>query len=460
MLELKALLSKDELPAHSDPHMVYALVGILPIAKRRQLPVNLNFVIDAAVMDSDSDGSLNFPAVLSDLIASVDADSNFSVTIIKDAAKVYLSSGNVGENGHRINTSFTSAILALRDGKSLSALNPQALLEGLSLALDQGGKSATSNRINRLVVLLKRSVRCSSDSEALPLVEFAKKIRKEKGASLAPFGIVAYGVGPLINENLLADLSDLSAGRYRYLSDISALGSRLKADVDYLSKARACDLTVELTAYKGVQVYRAHTVGDGVRLLYDRKLRAHASLEESDGPLKLQLSLGEVESKAVCALLLELLAPSRPPGKVRLGLCRAEGYIPYLGGCDESVDLVVNYKEQPKKKDLVLPLKKAVAQTAALRAFQQAEVLLFGGDSERGLSLLQSSAEIMQHAGEQEVAEKVKRVISTIRSAGREEWRKATANENVTTSLDLKSLRDVLFFARSEMINSGLREIP
>lgn len=461
MLELKAILSKNEIPANSDAHLVYALVGILPVAKRRALPVNLTFLIDAAFLSGDEAAAVNFAAILNEVVAGVDAESTFSVVVLKDTSKVYLSAGSVAEIGHRINTSFAAALGILRDTRVTAAITPPQFQEGLTLALEETRKNATPNRINRIVVITKRSIRCASDSEAAPLIDFAKKIRTDKAQTFAPVGIHAYAVGPMVNENLLIDLADLSGGRYRYISESGGFKARFELDTQHLSKARATDLTTELTLYKGVELSRAHTVGDGVHLLYDRKISERGNTINLDAPRKYPFHLGEIESKAVSAVLFEILAPSRPPGKVRLGLFKADAYIPYMGGVSETVDIVVSYKEQTQNRELALPLKKGIAQCASLRAFQQAEILLFAGDSERGLKLLQSSFQILQQVGEHEVAERVKGLISTITYAGKEEWyRVATTEVSKTPALDLKSLRNIMFSVRSEIVNSGLREIP
>ena len=465
MLELKTLLSRTEIPAHADEFLVYALISVLPLVKKRLLPVNLHFLVDAAFFSSDEGAAVNFAAVLQDIVANIDAESSFSVTVLKDTPKVYLPSGTVAENGHRVATSLAAALAILQEAKVSAGLSPQLLLQSLSVAAEEAVKNATPNRVNRIVYVAKRGVRIQSDSEAEVLLQFARKIRREKSQALTTLGLSIYAIGSSVNENLLIDMVDLSAGRYRYVNDAGMFHSVLAEDVQKLSRARVTDLTAELTLYKGVDLRRVHALGAELYSLYDQKsargefapvMKGGRTLE---GPRTFTFYLGDAEAKATCALLIELLAPPRGPGKVRLGFFKADAYVPFWGGASESSDIIVSYKDEPQEEEVPLPLKKSIAHCAALRAFQQAEVLLLSGDAEKGRKLLESSQSILQQAGEMQAVEKVRNLLVQMAAMGGEEWRRVMSSEaeSERKAVQAKKLRAFMYVARSELLNLGLR---
>lgn len=444
MLELKTLLSRTDIEAHAPPFLVYGLLSILPVTKKQFLPLNLSILLDADLLAPHQDSQLNFAALLSNLVAGLDAQSSFSLTVMKSRARTYLPAGSVAENASVIASAVKASHSTLGALGRESTLSAAALSEGLNLALKEGEAFATPNRINRIVLLCRRPVAFSNDNEAQPLLDFASGIRRNKTSTFAAFGIDTYAVGPQVNENLMIDLADHSGGNYRFVPQAAALQQLIKMDALRLARSCVVDATAEFRLSLGLELRRATLVGTGVAAL--------PFVSQSDGQLtQISLKLGELEPQLMSALLVELLVPTRAPGKVRLAQVNVDSYVPFQGGINELAQFVVNYvpaavNAQPSS-DTPVAVQRAIAHCAANRMFAQAQYCLQRADGDRGLNLLKSCYRIVRDLGERELVDSLRTLLNTIEpgsvSAGEQITNITREDMRAPRALDPKLLNEL-----------------
>lgn len=457
MLELKTHISRSEIEADRDPFLVYALTSIVPAAKKQSLPLNLALLIDADFLSPDRDYQLNFVAMLTDLVAGLDGESTFSITVVKASPKVYLSSGSIAENGPVISGSLRASLMSIHGSARDNRLSVGMLLESLKMALAESEQAATPNRINRIVYFSKRAIALKSDSEAAALLDFAKSLRNRRSSNQAQFGIDVYAVGQEVNQNLLIDLVEASAGRYTYLSGLNRLPQLLKVDCFRLSRSVVMDLFLEVKLFKGVKLNRAYLVGPWISRLAE-PMPKHENLDE---PRTETLLVGDLEPNQVGSVLLELMAPARPQGKVRLCTINCQAYQPFLGGTNDTSQVVVNYVRDARVVETPLPLARSVALCSAVRLYVRAEECFLKGDSERGISLLKSCYGILKEAQERHCRDSLRLLLDTIEPGTVSNFEQtqliSSPSQSGIKAFDLAEIKPLLFALRSDMRLMGLR---
>jgi Ca-activated chloride channel family protein len=129
--------------------------------------------------------------------------------------------------------------------------------------------------------------------------------------------IVALGVGEEYNEDLLADLCNITLGRPYDLRDMTDLPQLFESEVGSAANQVVADVQMTLRTVRDVKLVSA--------------MRAYPSLSDIDATAD-PLALGNVEAGDHTVFILELDIPERPPVRARIAqvgityLVPAQGY--------------------------------------------------------------------------------------------------------------------------------------
>ncbi|MCB0338155.1 MAG: hypothetical protein KDD53_01060 [Bdellovibrionales bacterium] len=443
MIELRNLLDKREISTKSRDTAVYSLVSLLPLSNAEStLPLNISLICDSAVFASterDSSPSQKLYSLLHEFLNGMPKRSRFSLVLVGDSAGVLLASKPTSEHLEKlasIGSGFESSRVINCGSDELSR---EILLEALQLGQEQVQQSATAHQMNRLIFLSKRPVKFENDEQAEELLSFAYSLRNETPGNMAFSGLITYGVGGLVNSNLLIDLSQESSSWCRSVSDTDQFLALAKMDLLRLSRLSIMNVQAGIMLSQGVELRRAYMVGRGIfEFLLDEEL----AKEETNRPRELSLMLGDIESNVVSGVLLELIAPRRSAGKVRLAQVTVSAYVPGVGTDTESVDVVVNYKAEPGIQTNPPPVNRMMSQCAGLRIVEQGEYAFLKGDRARTKVLLENARKIFSSVGERKISQLLVELVEKI------------DNENVDAE---QFLKESFFNLRSSIRDLGLQ---
>lgn len=258
---------------------------------------------------------------------------------------------------------------------------------GLALGLAEIRRGAAPSRISRMLLL--------TDGFTLDEVECR---RQAAAAGAAGITISTMGLGGEFNEELLIPLADQRGGNAYLISDPSELPAAFATELSAVQAVACRNLELKLRPVQGAELRRAFRVKPVIS-----ELGPLVNLEGS-----YSLPLGDLERDALPALLLEIMAPSRPAGAYRLAQL-VLAYSPVgLGGetSGEKVrqDIIVHYTPgletappNPRVMNLVETVSTFKLQTRALQDME-------AGDIAGATRKLQAAATRLLDMGEGELA--------------------------------------------------------
>jgi Ca-activated chloride channel family protein len=259
--------------------------------------------------------------------------------------------------------------------------------QGMVKALDEIRRGAAPTHVSRMLIL----------TDGFTLDE-AECRHQAEAAGAAGVSISTMGLGGEFNEELFISLADQGGGNAYFVSDLSELSSTLAQEFSAAQMVTCRNLELKLRLVQGAELRRAFRVKPVISDL--------GQLTNLGGSYS--LSLGDLERDAPPALLLEIIAPSRPAGVYRLSqLVLAYDPVGLQGGAlGEKVrqDVVVQYAAgpQPAPPDpRVMNLVETVsAFKLGTRALKEAEA----GDIAGATRKLQAAATRLLDMGEDELA--------------------------------------------------------
>lgn len=437
MLELDLQLSRNQIPANADAQLVYALVTLFPSFESQAIPLNLNFVVDVDCLTQQSDG-FNLLVFLSEFVSSLPQGSGFSLSLINDKAQVVLASASAQENlaliSNQLATNLQNACAQAYSDK----ISLETLQDAIKIAQVES-RRFDSKALSRLVLISKRQI----DDQNLELRQQLLKslALQAKKSQVSPIDIYCTGVS--CNTDLLVDLTEKTNARFRFVADMSRFLQTFLVSTLALTRSCVSSATLAVKPVKDVEVRRCYAIGASLNEI-DLSLDCNADTVtiNLNSITNFQAFLGNIRPKEAYTLLLELQVPTRPAGRVCLGLLDAEAF--YDGQKHQAQSkIIIQYGKEDPLLMQHLAVTRAVDICSALRIFEQGQaIILKGEDKTRGLKILANAASIMDRSGEFDFAAALRGILANLNPE----------------SFELKSeMIEKLFKLRSDLRSFGLK---
>ncbi len=420
-LTLQATLDRTTAPSIAAPQLIYVLLEVrlaadLPTVR---LPLALSLVVDCsrsmripiltpeqfetlarrgyareivvdgtpvwqfqnvpAELAAQAPRSLDFVKIaLRNVLERLEPEDRFSLVAFADQAETLISDES-GENKRRL-------LAALERLDQLALGDDTYMARGIELGYQEAIRSLAPGRVQRMILLTDGFARDEDDCR-----------RQARQAAAQGVAISTVGLGVEFNEELLLGIADVSRGQGYFVQDPQEIPGILAREMERVERVAVREVELKLRLAAGVEVRQATQVQPAI-----------ADLPSAQGTgREFSVRLGDLEQGASHALLLELLAPPRAPGVVRLARGEATYHRPRGGSQGQaSVDVVIEYaageQGQGRREERVLAWAEAVAvhrlQAEAARALR-------GGDVASAVVKLRATAARLHHLGEEELAQ-------------------------------------------------------
>ena len=380
--EVKLLCTpaRDKVLAQTGPQIGYLLIEVIPVGAGEaiRMPLNLSFVLDrSGSMAGEKIDNLKTAVKL--VVDELGPDDVVSIVIFDDRAEVLVPSQPATDRDglKRMVDRITD-----RGGTEMS--------KGMRLGLKELQTHMTADRVSRMVLL--------TDGQTFGDEEDCVNIAKECQKLGIP--IVAFGLGEDWNEDLLDEIAEetkMSGGFADFIEQPNQILTRFQEVLQSMKGTVAKNAYLTLRLVQGVnprQVWRVMPLiaNLGYQVLSDRDV---------------QVSLGDLERDIGQAILVELMLPSRPPGRYRLAQAEVSYDIPSKNVHAEKVrsDIIVEYTtDQEAVKQVNAKVMNLVEKATAFRLQTRALQAAKSGDVQRATQLLRQSATRLLNLGEQELA--------------------------------------------------------
>lgn len=147
----------------------------------------------------------------------------------------------------------------------IAALKPTGTTEmqtALQVGINQVARQFRGDRINR-VMLLSDGI----PNDATQLVSMAQNARSRQ------IGISTFGLGPYYNEDLMAELADLSGGRYHFIKESAQIEEFFLAEKESLEQVIARNVSLTIQLGPGVELLQI--LGEKAQQHSGRKVTMH-----------------------------------------------------------------------------------------------------------------------------------------------------------------------------------------
>ena len=431
---LQTTLDRATAPAIAAPQLVYALLEMrltddLPAAR---LPLALSLVVDCSrsmripILTPDQfevlarrgqarevmvDGmpvwqfqdvppelaaqtprSLDFVKIaLRNVLERLGPEDRFALVAFADQAETLIGSES-GENKRRL-------LAALERLDRLSLGDDTYMAKGMALGYQEALRSLAPGRVQRMILLTDGFTRDEDECR-----------RQARQAAAQGIAISTVGLGVEFNEELLLGIADASRGQGYFVQDPQEIPAILAREMERAEKVALREVELKLRLAAGVEARRATQVQPVIADLPPAQRMGR----------EFSVRLGDLEQGPPHAILLELLAPPRPPGVVRLARVEVAYDRPHDGSRGQAnADIVIAYaageQGQGQREGRVLKWAEAVAarrlQAEAVRALQD-------GDVADAAVKLRSAATRLLHLGEEELAQAAAREAERLEQGG------------------------------------------
>ena len=385
------------------PQLLYALVELAPQAALGSLRLPLNF---ALVLDQS--GSMageklqTMKAAVLNILEQLEPGDVLAIVAFSSKAQVVAPA-----SARRDLPAIRRSVEQLREGGGTN------LAPALREALQQVLRHHDPHRVSRIVLL--------TDGEATDRLEDSRQAADEAGRHGIP--IIGLGLGEEWKEDVLFELADRSiqappgarVGFADYIPTPRDV-SRIFQEVYQSMQMVARDVTVTVRLAQGVEARRVWQAAPLIRAAEDVFAR-----EVIQGRAVV-LPLGEME-KSGAAYLLELLAPPRPAGLVRLAQADVVYTLPD-GGPEAvpqrlSADLVLEYGPQPASPALNGHVMNLVEKVQAFKLQNQALEEAQHGQVGSATRKLRQAVTILLAQGEPELAEQIQHEADQLEKSGK-----------------------------------------
>ena len=388
-LLLDAAFHKRAIPTTGKPQLLYTLVEIAPGQQLggARLPLNLCLVLDkSASMRGEAIAYLR--EAVYHVIDQLEGDDILSIVVFDQSARVIVPAQRALEK-----ESMRRVVSLVDAGKGTQ------MAAGMRLGLGELDKHAGLDRLSRLVLFTDGHT--SSEKGCL---------NRADDAAARDFPIVILGLGTGWHEDLAQDIASRTGGWVEYIDqpqEILDVFHQVWRGVQVV--ARDLGLTLRLSA--GVEV----------RAMWQMRPQiAHLGYEPLSGRA-VKLALPELETGGQ-ALVLELIAPTRPAGRYRLAQAEVTYDVPRLDvhGEKVQVDLVVEYTEDEQAaRQFNSRVMGVIERLSAYRLQHRALEDLAQGNVVGATKRLRAASTRLLNLGEHDLAQAAQREAESLERQGR-----------------------------------------
>ncbi len=312
-------------------------------------------------------------------------------------------------------------ILAALDKMEELALGDDTFMgRGMSLGLEELVRSANPAVASRMIVLTDGYTLDEADCRAL--VQRARTL----GVSISTMGL-----GGDFNEDLMIPMADDTGGHAHSINTPDDIPAAFQQELNAVQSIACRNLELKLRLSQGVELRAAHRVLPTIAHLGSLPLIDRSA----------SLSLGDYESSAPPALLLELLAPPRSaPGAYRLAQLLLAYDDPAGGLARQTIrqDVVVNYLAGPFNEPVNPRVMNVVERVNAFKLQTRALEDARRGDIPAATQKLQAAYTRLLDMGETDLAQMVQEQAQQLSQQGQVSPETAKAARYKTRKLTQK----------------------
>lgn len=312
----------------------------------------------------------------------------------------------------------TSAYIVLRS----EPFNKQSFLSAVS-SINVGGGTSMDEGMRAAIDLLDsadnrhdssriRKIFLFTDGETMNEDECIELARECKQKHIE---IVSFGVGDEYNENLLMEISDLTGGRARHITDLSIFSQYMDEEISLTKKEAITGADIQFRVSKGVEIVEGSKVVPNV-------IKLSVSSD--------RIELGNLLCDRENSFIITLNVPKRPPSKVRLAQAIFKYKMPGAHGGErtEETTLIVDYTMNQNEASITdREVMHYIQQLKVVDGFKQIVELTKRGDIEKATQILEQSRKTVTLTNNQELAKTIEMVGNELRKTGK------LSNETIKT---------------------------
>jgi Ca-activated chloride channel family protein len=388
-VNLRATLARPVMPAANTPQIAYLLLEAQPTQVMAQVraPVNVGFVLDrSGSMKGDKIERVR--RATSRALDLLDGQDIASVVIFDHRSEVLTGAAPVTNP-----KAMQDAIARIRDAGG-TRIAP-AIEKGLR-EIEQGSPQA----IRRLVLLTDGQT--ENENECLYQADQAGK----QGVP-----ITALGIGKDWNEDLLIDMANRSGGTADYIDQPDKIVDYFQSTVQRAQSSAVQNATLTLRLVQGVA---PRAVWQVIPLISNLGYQPVSDRDVS-------VPLGELETGAGRALLIELLLDPRPVGQYRIGQAELSYDVPALGvqGEKTRADVMMTFTgDTAQAAQVNAPVMNIVEKVSAFKLQTRALQDVQAGNVSGATQKLQSAVTRLLSQGETELAQTMQQEINNLQQSG------------------------------------------
>ncbi len=387
-LNLKVLLSRDEVPVSGKEQLIYALLELNPgKAEGVGMPANLCLVLDRSG-SMEGDKIDNLKQAVNTMVDQLGEEDYLSLIIFDDEVEVILGSQAVLD---REAIKRQVELLIPRGGTQISL--------GLKQGMEEIKKNYSEERVNRMLLLTDGET-WGDEEECLKQAQDAEKM----GVS-----ITALGIGEEWNENLLLKIAEQSGAGSYWIQEPGEILDCFQEEIKAVQSVVVTGVEATVRLSKGVKLQSIHRTQPMI-----------SKLELPQAEESFILPLGSLDQDRGQSLLIEALLPPRDAGKFRAGQVEVNYDVPGQGVKQEKLraDVVLSYSTNPATRvnaKVMNLAEKISAFKLQTRALKEAEL----GNVEGSTRKLRAAATRLLDLGELELAEATRKEAENLEKLGK-----------------------------------------
>ena len=390
-LNIRCVMSKDNLPVTGSEQAVYALVDVKAAGGSSfgAMPANFSLVLDRSG-SMDGEKMEHLKEAVGYVVDHLNDSDTVSVTIFDDQVETVVPSQQVRD---RAGIKAKIAKVIPRGGTQIS--------DGLRAGLAEAKKNFSADRVNRILLL--------TDGQTWDDEDACFRLAEDAGKQ--GIAVTTIGIGEEWNEKLLLDIAEKSRGNSHWIQNPIAILDAFRQEVEGMQAVAAVNLKFTARMSPGVKAAKVYTT---VPMIADVSRKAVMGQN-------VVADLGGLDGKRGQAVLVEMSAPNQKAGKFRLGQVEVTYDVPSMGLKGQSVkaDLQVNFTQDAAvaakvNAEVMNLVEKVSAFKLQTRALTEAEA----GNIAAATQKLQAAATVLLNLGEDDLAKAAEKEILTLKKTG------------------------------------------
>lgn len=390
-VQLQCTTDKPCYSAASPMQKAHVLLDVRSTAAQtsERTPINLCMVIDrSGSMLGDKIDQVK--QAVNHVLDQLEADDYISVVLFNERSLVALPAQhiqNLDQLKARVN--------------GLQAEGGTSMAKGMKDGLNELKKHTGPTRISRMILL--------TDGQTWEDEDDCRHLASD--AKLDEVSITALGIGEDWNESLLDDIARNSTGRADYIDTPDKIVALFQEEVQQMQDVAVQGVKVSLRLSKDVQPRQIY------RVIPDIIDLSHTALSDRD----ITVDMGTVDKQNGQTLLIDLMMPSRAPGRYRIAQTELTYTTPGETSALESVrsDVIIMLSDdESQTKDQNEHVLNIVERVSAYQLQLEAKEAAQTGKLDVATVKLREAATRLLEMGEEELAAEAKQEADNLEKQG------------------------------------------